>query len=681
MSTSPFLIASSLLLWGAATGLSQFALPMAAVLEGSRGVAWRWKLTESDQNRIADLCSVIFLAMVLYAVSRGDATHTVYTLLQWSPIALFPLMAAQAYGAEGRIRLTAFFYSLRRVREHRERIGSVDIGHAYLVVCVLAASAVARPLPWFYPVLCLILAWALWSARRLPQRPAHWGALIALAAILGYPAQAGLHRAQLAFEDAVGPWLWEVFHHHTDPYRATTAIGYIGKLKLSDRIVLRVTASGGASPPLLREASYNSYTTFVWRRNPDSVGVGTWFARRAPFYTVSSEDGATWKLAEYSGVGRSVTVSRYLEDGEGLLALPAGTYRVGGLPADHMERNNLGAVTVQGGPGLVTYRADYRPGSSLDEPPAEADLQVPKVHQAVMGRLTEELGLRGLSAAQAVQAVQDFFGEQFTYSLAPLEKGPQTPTLEEFLLRTRTGHCEYFATATVLLLRTAGIPARYAVGYSIQEYSPREHRYVVRSRHAHSWTLAYVDGRWRDLDTTPAAWAGIEEAEAPVWEGLYDFGSWVLYALAQWRWSSGEAGLRAYLAWLLIPLTMLLLWRLRSTERVRRQGTKPRPGGVGPTGPGSDSELYQVVEQLRREGFLQPPGEPLGCWLQRVAETPNSPETTHPLQPLVALHYRYRFDPRGLTAEERIRLRVGVRAWLHNRSPHGSPRPAATRAG
>ncbi|MBT8330725.1 MAG: transglutaminase-like domain-containing protein, partial [Deltaproteobacteria bacterium] len=39
--------------------------------------------------------------------------------------------------------------------------------------------------------------------------------------------------------------------------------------------------------------------------------------------------------------------------------------------------------------------------------------------------------------------------------------------IENFLTRSRSGHCEYFATATVLLLRQAGIPARYARGYSV----------------------------------------------------------------------------------------------------------------------------------------------------------------------------------------------------------------------
>src|SRR5439155_1389676 len=86
------------------------------------------------------------------------------------------------------------------------------------------------------------------------------------------------------------------------------------------------------------------------------------------------------------------------------------------------------------------------------------------------------------------------------------------PAVEELPRRGHSGHCEYFATATVLLLRAAGVPARYATGYSVQEWSRLERRYVVRARHAHSWALVWADGAWRDLDTTPPLWADEEAA-------------------------------------------------------------------------------------------------------------------------------------------------------------------------
>jgi hypothetical protein len=51
------------------------------------------------------------------------------------------------------------------------------------------------------------------------------------------------------------------------------------------------------------------------------------------------------------------------------------------------------------------------------------------------------------------------------------------------------------------LLREAGLPARYAVGYSVQEKTGKG--FIVRDRHAHAWCLVHLDGVWQDFDTTP----------------------------------------------------------------------------------------------------------------------------------------------------------------------------------
>src|SRR5262249_60581555 len=118
-----------------------------------------------------------------------------------------------------------------------------------------------------------------------------------------------------------------------------------------------------------------------------------------------------------------------------------------------------------------------------------------------------------------------YFRRNFRYSTWKGERPRRESAVEDFLVSSRSGHCEYFATATTLLLRAAGVPARYAVGYSVQEWSRLEQRYIVRARHAHSLTLAYVDGAWRDVDTTPAGWADSEEPEASIPAPAYEVGS------------------------------------------------------------------------------------------------------------------------------------------------------------
>jgi hypothetical protein len=267
-----------------------------------------------------------------------------------------------------------------------------------------------------------------------------------------------------------------------------------------------------------------------------------------------------------------------------------------------------------------------------------------------------------------VKRVEGFFRQHFRYSLWTRERPPHGTALGEFLQTSRAGHCEYFASATVLLLRAAGVPARYAVGFSVQEWSRLERRWIVRARHAHSWALAYVDGAWRDVDTTPSLWADAERDEASIFEPLRDLWSWGGFLFSRWRWSEGQSGVGDYAAWLLIPLILLLVWRLYSRRHVRRGDGEIRASAAAPLHPGHDSEFYLIARRLDAEGRGRRPAEPATAWIDRI----QAPE----LRPIVALHYQYRFDPAGLDATERAALRESAEAWLHDREDRV---PAASR--
>lgn len=77
-------------------------------------------------------------------------------------------------------------------------------------------------------------------------------------------------------------------------------------------------------------------------------------------------------------------------------------------------------------------------------------------------------------------------------------------SLETFLKDGRYGHCEYFATASVLLLRSLGIPARIALGYRGGNFNPLSQVLEIREANAHAWVEAYVpDVGWLSFDPTP----------------------------------------------------------------------------------------------------------------------------------------------------------------------------------
>ena len=74
----------------------------------------------------------------------------------------------------------------------------------------------------------------------------------------------------------------------------------------------------------------------------------------------------------------------------------------------------------------------------------------------------------------------------------------------DFLFDQKAGHCEYFASATALLLRAAGVPSRYVNGFLGGEWNEIGHYVDVRENRAHSWVEAYLgELGWMRVDATP----------------------------------------------------------------------------------------------------------------------------------------------------------------------------------
>ena len=95
-----------------------------------------------------------------------------------------------------------------------------------------------------------------------------------------------------------------------------------------------------------------------------------------------------------------------------------------------------------------------------------------------------------------------------------------TDPIEHFLTDSREGHCEYFASALTLMLRSQGIPARMVVGFKGGDYNRMGHYYQIRQLHAHAWVEAFLepdhvpenailhgetssDGAWMRVDPSP----------------------------------------------------------------------------------------------------------------------------------------------------------------------------------
>ena len=101
--------------------------------------------------------------------------------------------------------------------------------------------------------------------------------------------------------------------------------------------------------------------------------------------------------------------------------------------------------------------------------------------------------------------IETYLRTRFAYTLNLTGKPGQDP-LAHFLFETRAGHCEYFASAMAIMLRTLGIPSREVNGFLPGEYNDLGGDYIVRASDAHSWVEVYFPGSgWRVFDPTPSA--------------------------------------------------------------------------------------------------------------------------------------------------------------------------------
>jgi transglutaminase-like putative cysteine protease len=221
----------------------------------------------------------------------------------------------------------------------------------------------------------------------------------------------------------------------------------------------------------------------------------------------------------------------------------------------------------------------------------------------------------------------------FRYTLDNPSGGAANP-LQDFLERSRAGHCEYFASALALMLRHRGIPARVANGYRLGPWIEEGGYFLVTQDEAHSWVEYYdaASGSWRVADPTPPAPAS-----------ALDSGG-ILTALARWsdslrfRWDRNVVRFSDQdqvtgLGWIQDRAAALARWRpgraarvLAASALVALLGWAGR-GWAGQRWPGASrraagpGRVPALRPLLRRAGRALPPlpGETARAWLERLA--------------------------------------------------------------
>lgn len=666
----------SILLWAWQMEFLWLGLVIAVLLELPRLLPHRLEISQGDFDRMWNFTAVLFLAVLfylglsnqgLYALGLitgetldgqwegGDegmhrASGTALTILRCLPGILAPFIATVVW-SHSTVLPWSTFSLYEQARAKRQPLvppaewtrRPMHPGYLFIAVSLFSAGMSSLHQQWFLPLFVLALLIALHPVRTRGHGVVAWINLVVFLGAVSLGARYGREMMQFAWSQLEERLLRDGLPGDDSPlsfsnYNQTSrslAFGDIGTLKQSGTVMLRITTSDGNAPGLLREASMNCFRGFGWDIIPRM--------------------SETAEVVSTQAEGQTLTITRTCIEGQAPLAVPGDTAQVIVVPPAQVVPVGLGALRVFNAPPIASYIAlRGKQKNCLDELPEPEDLRLDPLRPKdveILDWICHDLGLnQELSANEAGQRLEYWFANNFTYSLTQAEVPPGISPLANFLIRTRSGHCEFFATASVLILRNAGFLARYAVGFSVNEWM--EDRWLARGRDAHAWTLVWDGSRWQDLDTTPGTWRGVEAATVakPWHEAWTDAWSEWLYRFALWRQEGGSWQILVF-----VTGTVVLIWiawrQLRGSTWGRVQKSAQEVGQI--TRLGMDSKAIALWERLGRHHEPRNPAETVRDWLKRIGLLYAGGTD---LDELVELHDRLRFDPAGLSKEQRHRL-------------------------
>ncbi|HBB96738.1 MAG TPA: hypothetical protein DC054_15270 [Blastocatellia bacterium] len=288
-------------------------------------------------------------------------------------------------------------------------------------------------------------------------------------------------------------------------------LGEIGRLKGNDEIFMHVRVeNSNAIPPAglrWRGVALDEFTGRSWKKS-----------RLAERWEKAEADrNNLFKIGTTADLARLTTQMFFLE--------PVDTPALFGAPRIVGVQGQIPFVQVDAENSIQTQAHDqerivYKIYSDTTEPSATVLRADPLQYPAAAGRylqlpanidrriealahkVTANAGPDGYDKARAIES---YLRDNYVYSLDLKATGEEP--LSDFLFRVRAGHCEYFATAMAVMLRTQGVASRLVNGFLPGEYNSAAGAYTVRQSDAHSWVEAYFPqtGSWVTFDPTPPA--------------------------------------------------------------------------------------------------------------------------------------------------------------------------------
>src|SRR5680860_1277591 len=364
--------------------------------------------------------------------------------------------------------------------------------------------------------------------------------------------------------------------------------------ELSDEVVMRVRSS---APAMLRGMIFDHYDGVTWSQpSEDPVPLdGT------PPYFYPVEQRSLGPRAE---VSQTFYIEAEQPNAIFSAAYPDRIFYEGGVAVDALGGLRTGGTLSEGTVySVVASRGAATPEQlrKLGAPEApetlsrylEVPSSVPKRVRSLARRITASAG----TTYDKVKAIEDYMARNYRYSTDSPVAPEGRDAVDHFLFDTDVGFCEQFASATTVLLRSLGIPARLVAGYTPGTRNPFTGYYEVRNSDAHAWVEVYFPAYgWYEFDPTFAVPpAQVETSSSLPLARLLEAAQKKLGGF-----SLGEPSpvdIAALAVALVAAWAAAVLWRRRRLRGVRRPPAGEPGGPVEAAGRELESALRETGEE------------------------------------------------------------------------------------
>jgi protein-glutamine gamma-glutamyltransferase len=308
-------------------------------------------------------------------------------------------------------------------------------------------------------------------------------------------------------------------------------LGGHGTIKSDNTVVMRVKIdrsfrSQETRPLYWRGVSFDAYNEGRWARSRtaprtfwESAYAGPGAQRYHMLYAAARKPDAELEKRMHAAVRQEIYLEPISEDVLFGASMPV-TFELTDRPGPRRERpqsTRNDEMRFSHGTGIkyVAYSEVNRPDTDLMRaapallPPGyEGYRQVPPELPPRVTELARDITRDARTNYDKAAAIEAWLESNLTYTLEMRSPGEQEP-IDFFLFDRKQGHCEYFASAMTIMLRTLNVPARNVNGFLGGEWNEYDEYLAVRARDAHSWVEVYFDGLgWVTFDPTPSSDAG-----------------------------------------------------------------------------------------------------------------------------------------------------------------------------